>query len=551
MQTLLSGVLRRRRFILLLEMLGLNRRLSLLFFGFVFGAFCLMANTLRITLTPQYVAAASNQSVYNVTVCRTRGRIYDCKLRSLAGGRLQYRAVIAPSRETTVRLMGILPQEKLAEIQSALTGNHPFVCDVDNAEADGNGVIVFPAQKRYSVNCIAVHTVGYVGSDGQGVYGIERAYNDYLSEAEGQLSARFTVDATGSGLAGIEPEITDTTDRSLAGVVLTIDADIQAIAEEAAEKYIEKGAIVVMDVQTGALKAVVSVPDFEQNDIAAALDAENSPLLNRAISAYDLGSVFKLVVTASALESGIDSDLTYCCTGCVTIGNNQFHCANRNGHGELNMEQAFAKSCNTYFIQLARLLGGEVILEYAYRFGFGQKIMLANDYFTSAGCLPSEETLALPAALANFSFGQGELMASPVHVAAMTAAVANGGIYMKPTVVDRLVNSELEAVSVNEAGEGIRVLSESAADTLLGFMKAAVEYGTAKAGAAENVSCAAKTGTAETGIYLNGSRVMQAWYAGCFGAEEPEYVVTVLVEGGESGGGSAGPVFRYIAERLK
>jgi len=528
----------------------MHKRVAVLYFFFTLMAFCIMANTLVIALTPQYVEAAASQSVYNLTVCTTRGRIYDCKLRSLAGGRLQYRAVIAPSRDTTVKLTGVLPPEKLLEIQESLTGNYPFVCDVDDAAADGKGAIVYPAQKRYAANCTAVHTVGYLGNDGHGVSGIERAYDDYLASASGALSVRFSIDATGTGLAGIEPEVTDTTDNSVAGVVLTLDADIQRVAEQAAERYLKKGAVVVMEADTGKLRASVSVPDFEQSDIASALEREGSPLINRAISSYDLGSVFKLVVAAAAFESGVSPDFTCTCTGSVEIGSNQFHCANRSGHGELDMEQAFAKSCNTYFIELARQMGGDKLLDYARRFGYGRSVVLASGYKTSSGCLPDAETLQLPAALANFSFGQGELMATPTHVAAMTAAVANGGMYIQPTVLEGVVDSSLEMIAVNERGEGMRVISEETANALMGFMKAAVEYGTASAGGSNHTVCYAKTGTAETGIYENGRRIMQAWYTGCFCADGTEYVVTVLAEDGDSGGTTAGPVFRYIADWL-
>ncbi|MBE6760027.1 MAG: hypothetical protein E7554_08060, partial [Ruminococcaceae bacterium] len=228
------------------------KRLAAVFTVFVLMAFCVMSHTLMVALTPAYVQAASSQSAYNVRVCATRGRIYDRSMRSLAGGRLQYRAVIAPSRETTVRLTGVLPPEKLLEIEDGLTGTYPFVCNVDDAAADGRGATVFPAEKRYGPNCVAVHTVGYLGGDGQGVSGIERAYDDYLSAAAGELSVRFTVDAAGSGLTGIEPEVTDTTDNSLAGVVLTLDVDIQRAAESAAD-YMDKGAIVVMDARTGKI----------------------------------------------------------------------------------------------------------------------------------------------------------------------------------------------------------------------------------------------------------------------------------------------------------
>jgi len=449
-----------------------------------------------------------------------------------------------------VQLTGALSPAKLTEIKDRLTGTYPFVCSVDDASADGKGAIVYPAQKRYASNCIAVHTVGYLGSAGQGVYGIERAYDNFLAAASGELSVRFSIDATGAGLAGVEPEVNDSMDNSLAGVVLTLDADVQKIAEEAAECNIKKGAIVVSDVSTGQIKAIASVPDFDQNDIASALTAEDSPLLNRAVSSYDMGSVFKIVVTAAALESGVDPQTMCNCAGSIKIGSNIFHCANRNGHGLIDMEEAFARSCNIYYIELARTLGADTILEYAEKYGFGQRIKLADDYFTTAGCLPQRETLDRPAALANLSFGQGELMASPVHVNAMTASIASGGEYITPTVFAGTVNSSLEPLKEPAQRVSKQIISPQNAQLIRSFMHAAVDYGTAKVGGSPSVICAAKTGTAETGMFSDGHRVMQAWYTGFFPAEDTQYAVTVLVEDGQSGGSSAGPVFCYIAERL-
>lgn len=527
------------------------KRVVVLFGAIILIAFCVMGHTLMISLAPQYVEAAGRQSAYNVTVCRSRGMIYDRKLRPLAGGRLQYRAVIVPSRETTVELTRVLTPEKLLEIQDGLTGSYPFVCSVDDAAADGCGAsVVFPAQKRYGKNCVAVHTVGYLGGEGQGVSGIERAYDDYLAAASGELSVRFTVDAAGAGLAGIEPQVRDTTGDSKAGVVLTLDVDTQKVAEEAARRYMTKGAVVVMEACSGEIRASVSLPDFEQDDIASAIEAKDSPLVNRSISAFDIGSVFKIVVAAAALESGISADTLHCCQGGIDIGSNRFHCANHSGHGEINMEEAFARSCNIYFIELARHLGGEIILDYAHRFGFGTAYTLADNYVTAAGCLPEKNTLNRPSALANFSFGQGELMATPVHVAAMTSVIANGGKALRPTVFDSQVNSRLEVISSKRSSDGVQMISEKTAATIKGFMQAAVDYGTAKNGGSQHIDCAAKTGTAETGIFVGDHRVMQAWYTGFFPVDEPEYIVTVLVEDGESGGASAGPVFQYIADAL-
>lgn len=528
----------------------MNKRLVALFSLMTILAFCITMHTFMISNSKAYVSVAGAQSVYTVRVCRTRGRIYDRHMRSLAGGRLQYRAVIAPSQETVLALTKALDSDTLLAIKDRLTGRHPFVCDVPDASCDGRGAIVYPAEKRYGANYIAPHVVGYVDGEGTGVYGIERVFDDYLAGASGELSVRFQIDATGAGLSGVEPEITDTTDDSVAGVVLTLDMDVQQLAEKAAEQFMEKGAIIIMGAKSGEILASVSCPDFSPDDVAASLDRADAPFVNRALSAYDAGSVFKLAVAAAALESGVPASHEYVCTGSVTIGENIFNCSNRSGHGRIDMEKAVAHSCNTYFIELASLLGGERILEYARLFGFGESICLAGEYLTAAGCLPSSSELQKPAALANISFGQGTLLTTPLHIAAMTAAIADDGVYHDPSVYLRLVDRDLAAVREGDPGSSRRIISQSTARQLRGFMRAASLYGTAVSGSGDFVACAAKTGTAQTGIKTNGREVVQAWMTGFFPYEEPEYIVTVLVEDGVSGGSSAAPVFKYLADRL-
>lgn len=507
------------------------------------------ARLLKITLRSEFVEAAASQSTYHVTVDTSRGRIYDCKMRPLAGGRLQYRAVIEPSQQTTELLFRTLGQEELAKISGQLTGRSPFVYIAKDASIDGDGVRVFRGEKRYGSNSVAEHTIGYLDSAGKGVSGMEYACNDYLEECSGSITAVYTVNSRGRSLSGVEPEVTDTSANSEGGVVLTLDYDIQQIAEEAADEFIERGAVVIMELPSGKIRASVSRPGFRQDNIAASLDDEAAPLINRAITAYDVGSVFKLVVAAAALENGIEPEWTCECTGSLQIGDNVFHCSNRNGHGELDMRGAVAGSCNIYFIRLAQQLGGARILDYAEKLGFGKEILLAENYSTDTGCLPDRKSMTNPAALANLSFGQGKLMATPVHIACLAAAVANGGLLPEPTVYECSVTPEGERFAKRET-QPVRVISENTAALLKAFMIETVVNGTGKQGAGEKTSSAAKTGTAQTGIIRNGHKVLQAWYAGFFPAEEPRYVCVVLVEDGASGGATAGPVFKYIADNI-
>ena len=169
------------------------------------------------------------------------------------------------------------------------------------------------------------------------------------------------MDGAGKPLQGIAPEIQNTLDEAKAGIVLSIDQQIQYIAEQAAKKYIDRGAVVVLEPKTGQVLAMVSLPDFQQDTLVEALDDERSPLLNRALCNYNCGSVFKIVSAAAALEAGVSLSESHTCTGSINVGGISFHCHNRLGHGVMSMVSGFAQSCNPYFIQLMQGVGGEAL----------------------------------------------------------------------------------------------------------------------------------------------------------------------------------------------
>jgi len=526
----------------------LSKRIVSLFGVIVFAAAFLIFRILEVSVRSDYVETANAQSRYTVTLAATRGTIYDRSMRPLAGEKNEYRAVITPSEETVEYVTRTFEQEQLFPIGEKLTGSAPFMISVDDASAAGTGVDVFGVPTRYGRR-IADHVIGYVNYDGKGVSGAERAFDDYLSQHSGTLKATYTVDARGRSLSGIEPEVVDSTSASKAGAVLTIDADVQMIAQTAAEKYIEKGAILVLDAHTAQIIACVSVPSFDPENIAESLGDSDAPLINRGFSRYDVGSVFKLVVAGAALESGVPSSFSYNCTGYVQIGNNVFNCSNRSGHGEICMEEAVAYSCNTYFIELAKQTGGEAILDFARDLGMGSAVEICDGWMTDKGILPDIKELQNPAALANLSFGQGNLMMTPLHVASLICSIANEGEMTEPSIF--MGYSDMHGtLSEIPPKESRRVMSRETAWQLREYMRACVVYGTGKNTETERVGCAAKTGSAQTGIKSDGHEIIQAWYTGFFPYEEPKYVCVVLVEDGESGAVSAGPVFAFIADSL-
>ena len=527
----------------------MSKRVIPLFAVFVLCGAYLIYVMLCEALTQEYVETVNSQARCTVTVCSTRGAIYDRMLRPLAGCMSEYRAVVVPSNETAENLAKIFPQGKIDEISDRLTGRTPFVVSVSDACSAGNGVDIFSVPVRYGKRTLAPHILGYVNCDGKGVSGAERVFDEYLSSCSGSMKATYTVDAVGRKLSGVKPQIFDSTPQSNAGVALTLDADIQMIAEDAAKQCLGKGAILVSEVSSGDILACVSTPGFDPSDVAASLESVDSPFVNRAFSDYDVGSVFKLVVAAAALESGISPETSFECTGSVDVGGVTFNCSSHTGHGLVNMEQATAFSCNSYFIQLAMQLGGEPILDFAQKLGFSKCIELFENWQTDAGILPEKSMMRNPAALANLSFGQGKLMLTPLHIAGFIGAAANGGVMNEPVIAAGLADRGRN-ISPFERKDGTRVMSEETAAYLRKFMRACMEYGTGKNVAVERAQCAAKTGSAETGMERGGHEVTQAWFAGFFPYDEPKYVCVVLAEDGVSGAASAGPAFAYIADRL-
>ena len=533
----------------------MEKRTVLLVSILLLGMSLLIVKLLTLTTETQYVETASTHGTYTLPLAETRGKIYDRNGYVLAGGSAVCRAVVIPSAETTAALFRSLDPETLASLEQTddlhtqLKGSLPFVITVPDGRCQSDGIRVYRVPVRYAPDDTITHLIGTCGGDG-GESGIEKAYDSWLRSASGRFRVTCRVNATGRSLNGAQQEVTDTTADSDRGVMLTIDHRIQTIAQSAASAHLQAGAVIVADVRTAEILAMVSLPTCRRNAVSDALNDPASPLINRALLPYNAGSVFKPVVAAAALENGCDPSAPCLCEGSMRIGQNVMGCISHQAHGEVDMNQALSHSCNIYFIQKAQQTGGEPILRMAEALGFGAPTRLGNHYEASAGTLPSAESLTRPAALANFSFGQGELTVTPVQVTAMMLAIAHDGLYREPTVVRGLTDGHGSMLSPSVPDETRQVMRPETAAVIRQGMRTAVEEGTAKAGAPDHTSAAAKTGTAETGIFRNGKRLNQAWYAGFFPYESPRYVCVVLAEGGLSGGGTAGPVFREIANRI-
>lgn len=498
-----------------------------------------------------YTQVGTSQSYATVEVARSRGTIYDCNGKSMTNATQYYRAAVVPSAEAVARLSELLTKTGLEELMAVLRTGKPAVVSCPGY-FEAPGAYVHRYYSYYSgANVLSPHLLGYLNSDGDGVCGIERAF-DSLLKAQGALKVSFCLDARGRALSGVEPIVSGEEFYHITqGVVTTLDTRIQRIVEEEAQKQLAKGSVVVMDAGSGEIRAAASYPSYCVTDVAASLKADDSPLLNRTLCAYNVGSVFKLCVAAAALEQGISAQQTFSCKGSISVGKTVYHCNNKTGHGVLDMRQALCKSCNCYFIQLAQSIGGEAVLSMAEAMRFGNALSLCDGVTAAAGSLPTAEELQTSeGALANFSFGQGRLLATPVQIAAMTACIASGGLYTTPTLIRATVDEHGEQTPY-AVRKTTRIMKESNAKLLQSMMASVITEGTGSRAAAEGVLAGGKTATAETGWYVQSRAINQAWFTGYAGSACPQYVITVLAEDGSSGAVSAAPLFSAIAARMK
>lgn len=492
-----------------------------------------------------------SNSSRSIVLSELRGEIYDCKMNPLVNRKSENIVVAKPCKEAYESLKSYLSEGEREKFSECIKTSEPFVCICDYA-LENEMIKIAQKYKRYTNDGFCCHVLGYVNaSDNVGVYGIEKSYDTLLKEDNRRLLYNFNASAYNKMLAGGDNEIVSENYYSKKGVRLTIDADVQRIVENAMKLYgIDKGAVVVIDSSNGEIRAMASTPTFNQNDIASSLNDEDSPFLNRAVNSYSVGSVFKLVVAAAAVKAGVDC-FESCCDGSLKIGDTTFSCSRGASHGKVNLQKAFAYSCNTYFIRLALEIGAEKLLKMAENLGFGKSFNLANGFFSSAGNLPSKENIATDGMLANLSFGQGGLLASPLQIASCYAAAVNGGNYISPKLVCSTVNSDSMENSDAAKQYKYRALSKTESEKLKAALMNNFKEGTCVDAKPENAVSGGKTSTAETGwLDADGNEIFHSWFAGFTECKDTVYTIVVFCENGVSGSLDCGPVFKEIVQRI-
>lgn len=487
------------------------------------------------------------QSLIALEGSNTRGMIYDRNGAALVADSRRYVYIIKKS-DFDFQTGKLLKETDAVRINSDNDDYYVYSsADYDKIAGkkliENHNAYVLQASARYSEEQLAEHLIGYVNKkDLSGAAGLELMFDEQLNPLNRRVYAAADVNGNllpGRGLIITSDKHIDSSIKE--GIRTTLDKELQAAVEDITDDY-DGCAVVVLDTASGGVAAMSCSPGFDPNRIEDYMTGNGSELVNKATQGeYAPGSVFKIVVAAAALEKNISPEKTFKCAGSVQVGALEIKCdtGGDEGHGEIGMHEAFASSCNSYFVQLGKQLGSDTVIEYAEKMQLGKNTIDGYPQESSGHLMTEEQRQG--AAIGNLSIGQGETLVTPVQIAAMTNIIASGGM-----------NRGVKVLMEDETDEE-RVISEETAEKIGAMMQAVSEEGTAKSLQLEDSSgrtqAAVKTGTAEFG---SGNEYgTNAWITGYTPCEDPEYVITVLVENGESGAMSAGPVFKAIVEYLK
>lgn len=480
-----------------------------------------------------------------------RGQITDRNFYSLTYGGERPLAVINPTLvedgNGMYRLLKPFCTMTPKEFQQRLAGKGIFAIPLTE-EPDCSqtpGLIFTQSSKRYNKDSAASHLLGYC-NETKGIAGLEAAFDSILTDGGGMFAGTVT-DATGTAISDFSSYENPEEERNLR---LTLDATLQNILEEIGDKKILQGAIVLLDVQTSDLLAMASFPDFDQTKIEEYLSSPEGNLLNRALCTYDAGSVFKIIVAAAALEQGITIE-EYTCEGAVSVGETQVTCYHNIPHGTLTFQEAFAKSCNCYFIELGKKLGSDAILDMAKHFGIGTPYHLFENSGEQTDTTGQKETY-YEGDIANLSIGQGDVSLTPLRCAELSAIVASGGFKHKVNLVHSVSDGNHNTLKKLNSFRRERVISKETANQLQSMMLMTTLCGTAKGLSLEaSGGAGCKTGTAQTG-WSDGEETtkVHSWITGFFPAEHPRYALCVFVENGENISVSASEIFEECVTKI-
>jgi penicillin-binding protein 2 len=450
--------------------------------------------------------------------------------------------------------------------------NEAQIARFEEQYSGGLGVVLdLQPARSYPFGTTAAHLLGYVLRDDSSKEGEDSYFNYYLPDYRGRVGVEAGFDAQLRGHAGTvavlvnnlgyrQTENVGSQAEPGDNVVLTLDLDIQQAAERsllAHQGPDARAAVVVMDVRTGDVLAMVSSPainpDYASNEPARMNDPKLRPQSNRATyENYAPGSIFKPIVGLAALEAGLDPDAIVDNPGYVYVGRR--HITDLAPPGQYNLRRAIIYSCNTYFITVGLRTGIENVVRMAEKFHFGERTGLPTGQETK-GIFPTLKQVQSPdwrdGDSANICIGQGEMAVTPMQMAVAYAAIANGGTVLWPRLVERIEPQDPasgEAMTNFPTGLVRDHLGVSARNLkiLHDAMLAETEEGTGQPAQVPGLKICGKTGTAQVMNLRNQEIDRTTWFASFAPYENPRYAVVVMVESGTYGGPTCAPIAHDI-----
>lgn len=465
-----------------------------------------------------------------------------------------------------VRIKGKIEYETKTKIQEFITKNKLYAI-----------VSIDPDTKRYyPYSNFASTIIGMTNIDSDGRVGIELKYNDILTGVPGRI---ITARDGHSDLMSTNYE-TKFDAKQGTSLVLTIDKTIQHYLEKGLSQAVVDAEAtsaygIVMEVETGAILAMATMPDYDLNKpweitnvkilekLSEIEDEEEYSKVyneevykmwrNKAISdTYEPGSVFKLFTAAAGLEEGVVSvDSTYNCVGAIQVADNRINCHKHEGHGVQTLEQGLMNSCNPFYITIGQNLGVDKFYKYFEAFGFTEK----TDIDLPAEATPvggvtyhTKEKMGI-SQLSSSAFGQ-TFQVSAIQMITAVSAIANGGKLMEPYVVSKQIDQEGNTVYEKTPTVKRQVVSQSSAETVVSMMESVVKKGTGKNAYIPGYRVAGKTGTSEK-LTVDGEYI--ASFVGCAPADDPQIAVLIVIDEPQvynhGGGAIAAPVAGSVIEQ--
>lgn len=546
-----------------------------------FGAAVLRLTYLTTIQSSELQESAVDLQLADTTVSAKRGTIYDANGNVLAESASVWQVVMSPvnfkndkQRQAAAKgLSEIFDLEYNDVLDDTKQQSHYVVVKrriesderekvlelINTLKKDYNcsGVIqLLDDYKRYyPKNSLASSVIGFTGSDDQGLEGIEYEYDSYLSGTPGRIIT--AQNARGTDMPFRYEQNVESEDGN--NVYLTIDETIQSICEKYMQKGVEdnnvlnKGVCIAMDVNTGAILAMVTTDGYDLNnpyELSAKdkkkikstpkkkqAEAESAALSNmwrnKAVAdTYMPGSVFKMCVASAALEENLVNEKTsFTCTGSILVEGETIHCSNIAGHGTQNFVEAISNSCNPAFVQIGQMLGASKFRQYYQGFGFSDKTGIdlpgeAEDSFWKEGKMGGVD-------LAVASFGQN-FSITPIQMITACAAVSNGGYVVQPHVVSKITDSKGNVIKTVDKKVKRQVISDDTSKKMNEYLEYNTERQGAAAGYISGYKVAGKTGTSEkkgvTKVESSFSEDYISSFCGYAPADDPQIAMLVFFD---------------------